>query len=190
MRKCEVIFARALSHVEGADSCTAYLYARKKTTPEQAVADIADSSTMVHGMASGEPPALLGAIAARLRAGDLRDVKIYTLLPGRYALESYLAVDLADCVIPCMWFVSPADRNMVRVGLNHFVPNLFHQIPRFINELMKIDVALTTVSPMDKNGFFTFGTSLIRSKHLPETTRTMGRFTNNLIVSPMSDGKT
>lgn len=134
------------------------LYARKKTTPEQAVADIADSSTIVHGLASGEPPALLGAVAARLRAGDLRDVKIYTLLPGKYALESYLAVDLVDRVIPCTWFVSPADRNLVRVGLNHFIPNLFHQVPRFISELMNIDVALTTVSSMDKNGFFTFGT--------------------------------
>jgi len=134
------------------------LYARKKTTAEQAVADIANSSTIVHGMASGEPPSLLGAVAARLRAGDLRDISIYTLLPGRYALESYLSVDLSDCVKPCTWFVSPADRNMVRVGLNHFVPNLFHQVPRFISELMDIDVALTTVSPMDKNGFFTFGT--------------------------------
>jgi itaconate CoA-transferase len=133
------------------------LYARKRTTAEQAVAGIGDSSTIVHGMACGEPPALLGAIATRLRAGDLRNVNIYTLLPGQYALKSYLAIDLSDCVNPFTWFVSPADRNMVRVGLNHFVPNLFHQIPRFISELMNIDVALTTVSPMDKNGFFTFG---------------------------------
>ena len=133
------------------------LYARKRITAEQAVAGIADSSTIVHGMACGEPPALLRAVAARLRAGDLRNVNIHTLLPGKYALESYLAVDLSDCVNAYTWFVSPADRNMVRVGLNCFVPNLFHQIPRFISELMDVDVAMTTVSPMDKNGFFTFG---------------------------------
>ena len=42
-------------------------YRRKLTTPEQAVADIADAATIVHGMATGEPPALLGAIADRVR---------------------------------------------------------------------------------------------------------------------------
>ena len=59
---------------------------------------------------------------------------------------------------PLTWFVSPADRNFVRVGLDYYIPNLFHQVPRLIREFMEVDVVVTTVSPMDKNGFFTFGT--------------------------------
>ncbi|WP_028321349.1 acetyl-CoA hydrolase/transferase family protein [Desulfatiglans anilini] len=132
-------------------------YEKKRVTPERAVAEIADGSTIVHGMVCGEPPALLGALAARLRAGDLKKVRIFSLLPGKHASATYLAPDLSDCVDSFTWFVSPADRNLVRVGLNYFVPNEFHQVPRFIREFMDVDVTLTTVSPMDKNGFFTFG---------------------------------
>lgn len=134
------------------------LYESKITSPEKAVTAISDGNTIVHGMASGEPPSLLSALAARLRGGDLKDIKVYSLLPGKHASSTFLAADLSDCVTPYTWFVSPADRNLVRVGLNYFVPNEFHQVPRFIREFMDVDVTLTTVSPMDKNGFFTFGT--------------------------------
>ena len=44
------------------------------------------------------------------------------------------------------------------VGLDTFVPNEFHRLPRYCREFMDIDVVVTCVSPMDKAGFFTFGT--------------------------------
>jgi len=47
------------------------LYDKKLTTPDKAVSSIRSGSRIIHGMASAEPPALLGAIAERLRAGDL-----------------------------------------------------------------------------------------------------------------------
>ncbi|MHB8772650.1 MAG: acetyl-CoA hydrolase/transferase family protein [Syntrophales bacterium] len=134
------------------------LYEKKLTTAEKAVSAIGNGSRIVHGMASGEPPALLGAIAARLRAGDLKGIEMYTLLPWKHAADTYLAPDLCDCVTSFTWFVSPADRNLVRVGLDYYIPNLFHQVPRLIREFMEVDVVVTTVSPLDKNGFFTFGT--------------------------------
>lgn len=134
------------------------LYDAKLTTPEKAVASISNGSKIIHGMASAEPPALLGAIAERLRAGDLKGIEMYTLLPWRHAAETYLAPELSDCVTAFTWFVSPADRKFVRVGLDYYIPNLFHQLPRLIRDFMEVDVAVTTVSPMDKNGFFTFGT--------------------------------
>jgi itaconate CoA-transferase len=134
------------------------LYNKKLTTPAKAVASIPNGGRIVHGMASGEPPALLRAIAGRLRAGDLKGAEIYSLLPWRYAAETYLVPELSDCVTSYTWFVSPADRNYVRVGLDYYIPNLFHQVPRLIRDYMEVDVAVTTVSPMDKSGFFTFGT--------------------------------
>jgi itaconate CoA-transferase len=134
------------------------LYNSKLTTPEKAVAAIRNGAKIIHGMAAGEPPALLEAIAARLKDGDLRDVEIYTLLPSKHAAATYLAPHLRDCLTAYSWFVSPANRGFVRVGLDYYVPNLFHQIPRLIREFMEVDVAVTAVSPMDKNGYFTFGT--------------------------------
>jgi len=133
-------------------------YRRRLTTPEQAAAGVAQGGTLVHGMATAEPPALLTAIAARVRAGDLAGLKVFSLLPMGHAAKTVLAPDLADRITAYSWFVTAADRELVRTGKNFFVPNEFHQIPRLCRDFMKIDVVATTVSPLDQAGFFSFGT--------------------------------
>jgi itaconate CoA-transferase len=132
-------------------------YQRKLTRPESAVAGVADSSTLIHGMAAGEPPALLEALAERLRAGELTDLQVYSLLPMQHMGRTLLDPELADRVDTYTWFVSSSDREMIKSGLSFFIPNEFHQVPRFIRECLDVDVVITTVSPMDRAGFFTFG---------------------------------
>jgi itaconate CoA-transferase len=133
-------------------------YRRKLTTPEQAVAPIKDSATIVHGMASGEPPALLAAIARRVRQGDLKDLHIFSFLAMANAAATILSPDLAGLIHHHCWFVAGAERDQVKTGQHLFVPNQFHQLPRLIREFMDVDVTVTTVSPMDRAGFFSFGT--------------------------------
>ena len=134
-------------------------YRRKLTTPDQAVEYLKHSQTLIHGVANGEPPALLAAIAQRVRDGNLADIKVYTALPLEHAAKTILAPDLADRIEVNCWFVSSADRDLIERGINHFVPNELHQIPRLIRDFMKVDVVVATVSPMDKAGFFSLGTS-------------------------------
>ncbi len=133
-------------------------YRRKLTTPDQAVECLENSHTIIHGMLTGEPPALLAAMAQRLREGNLADIKVFTMLPLEHAARTILSPDIADRILVNCWFVSSADRDLVRRGINHFVPNEFHQIPRLIRDFMRVDVVMTTVSPMDSAGFFSFGT--------------------------------
>ena len=133
-------------------------YKSKLRTPQQAIETVPDTCTIVHGMASGEPGALLGAVAERARAGKFKEVKVFSMLPMAHAARTILDPGLSDVIFPQTWFVSPSDRGFVRVGLNSFVPNEFHQVPRLIRDFMEIDLVITTVSPMDKAGFFTFGT--------------------------------
>lgn len=134
-------------------------YRDKLTTADKAVEDIQDASTIVPGMACAEPAALLAAIANRARQGDLKNIKIYFLSPAEHAAMTILAADLCDCIQTYSWFVGTADRSLTKVGLNYFVPNYFHQIPRIIKDFMEIDFTITTVSPMDKSGCFSFGTA-------------------------------
>jgi itaconate CoA-transferase len=141
------------------DSPYADEYRRKLTTPERAVEPIPDGATLVHGPGIAEPPALLKAIADRARAGDFKELKVYSFFPMAAAIKTILAVDLCDVIRSYTWFVSGADRSLVRVGLSYFVPNYFHQIPRLCRDFMDIDVVVTTVSPMDDTGHFSFGTS-------------------------------
>ena len=132
---------------------------QKLTTAEDAIKRVDNGDTIVHGPLCAEPPALLAAIADRARAGTLQDIKIYSLLPMAHAGETVLSPDLCDVIHGYTWFVSSADRDLVRTGRDQFVPNYFHQVPRLCREFMNIDVTITTVSPMDKAGYFSFGTA-------------------------------
>jgi itaconate CoA-transferase len=133
-------------------------YKQKLTTPQMAVERIKNGDTIVHGLSIAEPPALLSAIADRARAGDLKDIKIFALLRLEHAARTILAPDLSDCIQAYSGFVGVSDRPLVKVGLNYFVPNYFHQVPRLIRDFMDVDVTVTTVSPMGKGGYFSFGT--------------------------------
>jgi itaconate CoA-transferase len=132
-------------------------YKKKLMTAEIAVQMINDEDTIIHGMAAGEPPALLSAIADRLRADDLDKIHVYSLLPMDHMHNTLLKPDLVDKVFPYTWFVSGHDRDMVRTGLNQFIPNHFHEVPKLIENNLDLDVVITTVSPMDRAGYFTFG---------------------------------
>lgn len=134
-------------------------YRRKLATPDQAVEKIREGATIAHGLTMAEPPALLAAIARRLRAGGLKRLKVFSLLPLKPVCDTLLAPDLMDCVEAYSWFVSGGTRGLVQVGLNYYIPNHFHQVPRLITEFMSLDVMVTTVSPMDRAGFFSFGTA-------------------------------
>lgn len=133
-------------------------YRQKLTTPREAVERLLRSGdTLVIGMAVAEPPALLDAVAGIAKEGHLAKLKVYSMLPLAHATETILAPELTDSVESRSWFVSSQNRDLVKVGLNDFVPNYFHQIPRLCREFMEIDCVVTTVSPMDKAGYFTFG---------------------------------
>ncbi len=134
-------------------------YRAKLMSPQEAVSRITDGMTLAHGLTMAEPPELLAAVAQRLHQGDLKRLKVFSLLPMKHALDTLLAPDLADCVEVVSAFVSGGERGLVQVGLNYFMPNHFHQVPRLLTEFMGVDVLMTTVSPMDKAGYFSFGTA-------------------------------
>ncbi|CAN2049256.1 4-hydroxybutyrate coenzyme A transferase [Candidatus Magnetomoraceae bacterium gMMP-1] len=133
-------------------------YKKKLRSPHDAVAIIKDGDTLIHGMTIAEPPALLYAIADRARAGDLKNIKVYSFNPQKYIAETVCAPDLIDVIESYSWFVSESCRGLVTVGLTQYIPVYFHQIPKIIKESMTIDATLTTVSPMDQSGYFSLGT--------------------------------
>ncbi|MFA5266533.1 MAG: acetyl-CoA hydrolase/transferase C-terminal domain-containing protein [Methanoregula sp.] len=134
-------------------------YKAKLTSPDRAVEHITSGDTVVYGMSIAQPPALLAALAARARRGDVTGLKAYTFLPRDPAAKTVLSPDLADTIENYSWFVGAADRDSVKVGLNYHVPSYLHQIPQLVEEYMDTDVAMATVSPMDKAGFFSLGTA-------------------------------
>lgn len=135
------------------------LYKEKLVSAEDAAAGILENDMLVFGTAHGEPPAVLSAIAARLRAGDLKKLRVYAQLPMTTAMETVLATDLCDCVEGLSGFVSAGERGLARTGLNQFVPGHFHQGPRILRDFIGVQAAATVVSPMDEAGYFSMGTA-------------------------------
>ena len=53
------------------------MYAAKLKSADVAVTEIGDGETIAPSMAIGQPPTLLSAVAARLRANDLKRIRLY-----------------------------------------------------------------------------------------------------------------
>jgi itaconate CoA-transferase len=140
-------------------------YEQRLTSAERAVATIPHGATVVVAFGVAAPPALLAALAARARAGDLRDVRTYYMFPVQHTAESLLAPDVAPALLPRSFFESRFDRGLEAAGrpagqpVVDYVPNYFSQIPRLLDDYIPVDVFLTTVSPLDRSGHFTLGTS-------------------------------
>lgn len=140
-------------------------YQSKLTTPSQAVAVIPSGSKLSMGMAMAEPPALLKALGERAAAGGIGDLKVYYFESNRIAGETILRYELNDRIHPYCMFISTAERALIKRGVAdggrkviNYVPNNFHQAPRLLINEIGIDSFVCTVSPMDRHGYFSFGT--------------------------------
>jgi itaconate CoA-transferase len=141
------------------------LYQSKLTTPDQAVASIPSGSKLSMGMAMAEPPALLKALADRAGDGRIEDLKVYYFESTRIAGETILRYELIDRIRPYCMFISATERALIKRGVEdggrkviNYVPNNFHQTPRLLIDEIGIDTFVCTVSPMDRHGYFSFGT--------------------------------
>jgi itaconate CoA-transferase len=141
------------------------LYRAKLTTPAEAVGRIASGVNVSMGMAMTEPPALLGALADRAAAGKVDGLKVYYFESTPVAGNTILRYELLDRIRPYCMFISRVERALIKRGMEDggrkvvdYVPSNFSQSPRILTEHVGIDTFLVTVSPMDRHGYFTFGT--------------------------------
>jgi itaconate CoA-transferase len=143
----------------------ASLYQSKLTTPDQAVASIPTGSKLSMGMAMAEPPALLKALAERAESGLVEDLRIYYFEATSIAGATVLRYELNERIRPYSMFIAGIERALIKRGMEdggrkvvNYVPNNFHQASRLLIDEIGIDTFVCTVSPMDRHGYFTFGT--------------------------------
>jgi itaconate CoA-transferase len=141
-------------------------YKAKLTDSHGAVAQIGSNSTVAIGQAVCQPPALMEALAVRAEAGSVDNVKVYYMHAEENMKRSLLRYELMGRIKPYCMFMQEAERELIKRAQEdgdrkvvYYVPNSFSQSIRFFTEHIHVDTFLVTVSPMDRNGYFTFGTN-------------------------------
>ena len=135
-----------------------------KAIYEKKLMRIADAAAKVEsgwmiGMdaAAAHPAALVSAIAARARAGEISGVKIDSLLDVD-PLECYADPELNGKFNGVSWFTGGYARKAVNAGYADFIPTYYRDIPGDVRRLYDYDVFITEVSPMDRHGYFSLST--------------------------------
>jgi acyl-CoA hydrolase len=113
------------------------------------------TNVFVHG-ASATPTPLLDALSART---DLEDVNLYHLhLEGRVP---FAAPELAGRLRSVSLFTGPALRAAIAEGRADFLPIFLSDIPAlFSTRRVRLDATLVQLSPPDRHGLCTLGTSV------------------------------
>ncbi|WP_444886593.1 acetyl-CoA hydrolase/transferase family protein [Microbulbifer sp. JMSA008] len=140
-------------------------YHRKLTTADNAVASIPSESIISMGMRVATPPALLKALENRVRTGDIKKLMVYYMRCGGVAMKTIFQEDLLDRVRPFSSMLTKDEVKLAKKGFAkgkkyiNYVPISFSRYPEIIKRQVNLDAFLVTVSPMDKYGYFNFGTS-------------------------------
>lgn len=126
-------------------------------------------------------------IALAKRTDELTDVNLrggILLKP----LKCFERADAGEHFTWNSWHMSGIERKMIGMGCCYYAPIRYSELPRYYDEVSsKNDVAMFQVSPMDADGFFTFGpsgshsTSMCRNskKVIVEVNRNMPRCLGN-----------
>lgn len=141
------------------------LYAERLMSAEAAARLVSSGTNVAMGMAVAEPPALLDALARRVEAGELADMRLWYFHSMAHAAGSLLRRELLDRVRPRCMFLSSVERGLMKAHpeicdrLIDFVPTAFSASPQLLRHEVELDACVTMVSPMGKHGYFTFGTA-------------------------------
>ncbi|MGC8660354.1 MAG: acetyl-CoA hydrolase/transferase family protein [Desulfomonilaceae bacterium] len=150
------------------------VYHQKLTTPEEAVARIPKRCKVSFGLGPSNPPALLASLAARLDAGNIDKIDLYYQIAKEGAKPLFKAKYL-DRVSFHANFMTDLDRALIKEAgtssVIDFMPCYLWQLPRVLLEFINIDVFMITVSPMDKHGYFSLGTSCDYASTLARQTK-------------------
>jgi 4-hydroxybutyrate CoA-transferase len=157
-------------------------YHRKTVTAEEAVRVIksGDRVSFTHGR---EPPVTSLALAAR--KAELKDVKVFMRTPtedfGWYHQDwdKSFHVEIS--------FVRPIARDMMAKHRCDFVPGGLIGITQENPQIGKADVLIIELSPPDKEGFCSFGSSVWGKKKAIKCARTVIAEVNNGFIRTFGD---
>ncbi len=127
------------------------------TNAKDAVKNIKSGDNVYIHSASAAPQILVKEMSDR--AKELTDVSIYQI--HTEGIAPYASLDNSNAFTVKALFVGPNVRNSIQNGKGSYIPIFLSEASRlFRRRVIDIDVALVTVSPPDKHGYCSLGTSV------------------------------
>ena len=126
-------------------------------TPQEAVKHIKSGDHVFIHSAAAVPQAIVQAMSER--HNELKNVSIYQIHTegeAPYANQQY-----QDSFSIKAFFVGSNMRSMIQQGRGSYIPIFLSEVPALFKQgIINIDVAMITVSPPDKHGYCSLGTSV------------------------------
>ena len=148
------------------------MYGQKLRAPEDAAKLIKSDMWVEYGFAACFPTMMDEAIAGRV--SELERVKFrmdwMLNVPKIFDADPH-----QEHFIMNSYFVTHGQRKYVKQGLCYAIPRGFGDSPRMYREFLKdrVDVAIVTVTPMDKHGYFNFGAACSMHKAMCDVAKTV-----------------
>jgi acyl-CoA hydrolase len=133
------------------------LYQEKLTTPEKIAAQIQSGWACLSDSALTVPNAIYNALGKRAREEDISGITINTILEA--APLPWFSEDTKGKLTGISWFSGGSARKAVGGGFADVMPCYYRDTPGLITDYVDIDAFCAVVSPMDKHGYFSAGTS-------------------------------
>lgn len=128
-------------------------YRAKLRTPTEAVRCVKSGDWVDYTQTLGFPSLLDQALAARRE--ELTDVKVRgNLLFGPIQIVEQ-DPDRAHFIYNT-WHCSAYERRLCDRGLCNYIPMVFHSVVPYYQHFLKVNVAMVSVTPMDRHGYFSF----------------------------------
>jgi acyl-CoA hydrolase len=144
------------------------VHAAQMVTAEQAVERVRSGDRVFVQGAAATPQVLLQALVGR--APDLHDVEIVHMHANGSA--PHVAPEMAGHFRHRALFIGSNAREAVNEGRADFVPVFLSDIPQlFTGGVLPLDIALVHVSPPDRHGFCSLGTSVDCTRAAVESAR-------------------
>ncbi|HJF33254.1 MAG TPA: propionyl-CoA--succinate CoA transferase [Sporosarcina psychrophila] len=151
----------------------------KRLNIEDIIGLIEKESDIIIPIANGEPHYLLDIL--EVNHTKLHEVKIHQMLALRE--RDYITGKMKGHLSHISYFLSGATRKAYQEGKIELVPNVFHEVPRMLQEITNLSLIMSVASPMDEHGYFSLGTQadyvsefighvpfvLEVNKHMPRT---------------------
>lgn len=155
------------------------------TNPEEAVKCIKSNDHVFIHSAVSAPQRLIQAMTNR--SNELKNVSIYSI--HTEGLAPYAAKEVSDSFKIKSFFVGQNIRENIQSNRGSYIPVFLSEVPSFFRSgYIPLDVALISVSPPDKHGYCSLGTSVDISLSAVQSAKIIIAQINSFVPHTHGDG--